>query len=440
MYVAKITTAMLCWSLVTFNNPFGFSSPGDVLAKVGTTRRQSNQSSLPDGQTRSPNQHLQRQLVRARHLLKSGSLQEAIAILKELVERVPDNKEAQLLLGTALALVPMRSEALAAFDRAVKLQPNSAPTYHAFGVALARFAELEDAIRMFRKALEFDPDLADAHVNLALLLAQQKQTLLARDHLIKAVGIQRQSKTAAYTRYLLATVLMELKELDRALQEIDLSIRLRPDFADAHLTLGLIRKQQIKSDDALKAFQESVRLSPGHPLANYELGVAYLRKGRATEAIAPLQKAFELRSSNRTVLYQLCQALRRAGRAEESAACHEKLSRAVDEKIAAEQGMNSGVLNNEGIELEKAGDLEGALQKYQSAVEIDPFEPTLRRNLALALCRLGRWNDGVAELKEVLRINPEDVEATKALYIAIEHLKAAHKNSSVVGKPRNSKP
>jgi hypothetical protein len=52
------------------------------------------------------------------------------------------------------------------------------------------------------------------------------------------------------------------------------------------------------------------------------------------------------------------------------------------------------------------------------------FRGSSCRNYALALCRLGRWQDGVVELREVLRLDPDSADAANALYIAREQAKA----------------
>jgi predicted Zn-dependent protease len=60
------------------------------------------------------------------------------------------------------------------------------------------------------------------------------------------------------------------------------------------------------------------------------------------------------------------------------------------------------------------------LEKYRAALELDPEHGGFRLNLGLALCRLGRWDEGIAEMREVVRRDPDNAEATKALYIAME--------------------
>jgi hypothetical protein len=39
-------------------------------------------------------------------------------------------------------------------------------------------------------------------------------------------------------------------------------------------------------------------------------------------------------------------------------------------------------------------------------------------------CRLGRWRDGIAELREVLRVDPDNADAAKALYVALDETSA----------------
>ena len=71
---------------------------------------------------------------------------------------------------------------------------------------------------------------------------------------------------------------------------------------------------------------------------------------------------------------------------------------------ASEVGFAASGLNKEGIRLEKSGDIRAALAKYRAALDLDPTGSGFRLNYALALCRLARWQDGVVELREVLRV------------------------------------
>jgi len=140
------------------------------------------------------------------------------------------------------------------------------------------------------------------------------------------------------------------------------------------------------------------------------------------------------------VLYSLDRALLSSGRAEEAKSVEEKLQEILRSANELRAGtLEATRLNNDGVELEKAGHLAAALEKYRGALDLDPLHTGYRRNLALGLCRLGQWEQGIAELREVLRQNPDDGEATKALYIALEKTTAA-KGASPQGKKTRGAP
>ena len=143
-------------------------------------------------------------------------------------------------------------------------------------------------------------------------------------------------------------------------------------------------------------------------------------------AVPHLRAALKLQPNDRATMTHLCQALFRAGKKAQAQACTDEASaKARAEARADSQELKAGSLNNEGVELEKEGKLSVALQKYRQAVELDPYRNTFRRNLALVLCRLGQWKEGILELRKVLKQDPGDTEATKALDIALEHARAS---------------
>ena len=55
---------------------------------------------------------------------------------------------------------------------------------------------------------------------------------------------------------------------------------------------------------------------------------------------------------------------------------------------------------------------------------MEPLNGIVRRNMALVLCRLDRWDEGIEELRDILRHDPDDAE-TSALTIALDQARAA---------------
>ena len=129
--------------------------------------------------------------------------------------------------------------------------------------------------------------------------------------------------------------------------------------------------------------------------------------------------------SDVATLYSLDRALRKAGKLEEAKPIEKQLAelRAKSDR-ASTVALAASRLNDEGIAMEKSGDVRAALAKYRAALDLDPTGTGFQLNYGLALCRLGRWEDAIAELREVLRLDQDNQEAAKALYIAIDQAKA----------------
>ncbi len=389
----------------------------------------SAKSEASSRQSENPVGNEQVELQRARELLGNGSVGEAVSLLERIVEQDPNNADGQLLFGTALALVPQRSKAIAALRRSVELRPKFAPGYNTLGMTLGRFGELDAAREAFEKVIALEPAWAETHVNLSLVLAQQKKFARAADHLRQAIAIQCKSRAAGYSYYLLGKVLNEQDQPQAAAREFQNAIDIRPDYADAYLSLALTQRRLSDTSEFLNNLKKAVELAPDNPDGRYQLGKEYLSRGMPEQALEHLKEAARLQPRDRAVLYSLDRALLVSGHAEEAKAVEQKLKQILQSADELRHGtLEATRLNNEGVELEKAGNLVAALEKYRGALDLDPLHAGYRRNLGLGLCRLGQWEQGIAELREVLRQNPDDVEATKALYIALEKatLKRGH--------------
>jgi tetratricopeptide (TPR) repeat protein len=304
---------------------------------------------------------------------------------------------------------------------AVKLRSDSATAYNTLGMALSRFVENTAAKEAFEKALQLDPKLADAHVNLSLVLAQSNQLALAAEHLDKAIRLEGDKPSAARAWYLRAKIHGEQNELDAALRDLERAVQLRPDFAEAWSDLGSTRRALLNDEGALRAFERAVKLDPRSSRAQFRLGSAYLRDSNFTKAIIHLNEAARLDSANRAILYNLQRAYSKAGRTAEAEQVGARMERLLRQSTrASETSLQAAKLNNDGIALEKAGDQRGALGKYESALDLDPEHSGFRLNAGLALCRLGRWDEGINQIREVVRRDPNNAEATRALYIAMD--------------------
>jgi tetratricopeptide (TPR) repeat protein len=68
-------------------------------------------------------------------------------------------------------------------------------------------------------------------------------------------------------------------------------------------------------------------------------------------------------------------------------------------------------LLDQGTELGKAGDLEGAVALLRQAVEANPGLADAHFNLGIALWRLGRAEEAIGVMRETVRLTPTDIDA-----------------------------
>ena len=132
-----------------------------------------------------------------------------------------------------------------------------------------------------------------------------------------------------------------------------------------------------------------------------------------------LRAAYRLNPNDRSILYNLDRALRKTAHVQEANNIAKQVKDQLQSSHHSSENMTQiALLSNQGIQLEKEGNIHGASEKYRIALDLDPTADTIRLNYGLALCRLQHWKEGIDEIEEVLRLDPNNGDAMRALYIA----------------------
>jgi tetratricopeptide (TPR) repeat protein len=358
-------------------------------------------------------------------LLSAGKRDEAVRLLRDIAGRNPHDADARLLLGSVLAEAGDRVEAIPQLQEAVRLRPASAEAHHALGEAFQSFGEKQAARAEFEKTVGLDPGFAPARVSLGAILVEAGQFESAAPHLDLAIQLLGRTPDAAYPRYLRAKVYTGQNQIERAEADLNEAVLLRPDFAEAWSDLGQARKARVDQAGALTAFQRAVILSPDDAVAQTRLGSEYLHQGQAHAAVPHLREAVRLNPKNQSALYNLQMALGEDRESEEARQVKRQLLEMLRQRDKrSEDELAAIVLNNQGADKEKHGDLRGALEKYRAALRLNPEHVGIRTNLAIALLRMGQWEQGIAELREAVRRDPENSVLNAALADALSKVPA----------------
>jgi TolB-like protein/DNA-binding winged helix-turn-helix (wHTH) protein/Flp pilus assembly protein TadD len=172
----------------------------------------------------------------------------------------------------------------------------------------------ELAKQAYRRAIELDPTYARAYGGLAVALtvdvrqgwaespieAQEQALLLAR----KAVALDSMSPHANWA---LGFVYLYRRQFDEAIDALERTVALSPNYADGYGALALISNFLGQPEEAIAYIRKGIELNPYYTYEYpFNLGLAFYLKGNFPEAVEALEDAVE-RNAN-TSFPRLCLA------------------------------------------------------------------------------------------------------------------------------------
>jgi len=160
---------------------------------------------------------------------------------------------------------------------------------------------LNKAVKCFEEAIARDPSYALAHVGLADSYAmlglygfRRPSTVypLAREGITRALSLD---ETLAEAHASFGEVMMQYYyEWDRAKGELDLALKLNPNYATAHLWKSTYFLTQGLTDGAVSECKVAGELDPLSMIISTELGKTYYYARRYDEAIEQYMKSLEI--------------------------------------------------------------------------------------------------------------------------------------------------
>lgn len=398
-----------------------------LLAMVGLIGQTISPASLAQRQSKVPpankaSSDTTMLLDQAKKLVHDGDPQGALSILEPADLHGPHASDIHALKGICLALLSKPIESGAEFDLAIALRPKYAPYYLSSGLAYASFDNLDRALERLSVALKLDPSLPGARYNYALVLARAKKYGESE----KQVDLELESKGPQSVSPL---DLWRLKARDAYYQKkwqdtIDIyrkTLELEPDWAEAYAAIGEALFSLNRSEESMATLEKAASLDSANEVPHALLGKLYQDSGKQDKAIAELETAHRLMPSDREVTYRLYRIYSLKGDSDNGSRLQKDLEDLLASTHAeADSETKAMVLNNSGIELEKKGDLAGALEHYDEAAKTDVSNLVFQRNAALVLCKTGRAEEAIRRLKDILSIDADDAETLQILAVANE--------------------
>jgi len=235
----------------------------------------------------------QKKLQRALAHHQEGRLGPATELYQEVLAVVPEQPDANHLLGLVLDQSGNTVAGFRFVEKAVTLNPRH-PVYQSnLGFLLSKLDRGADAERACRASIALDGSDADAHNNLGLALESQGPERLvdAAAAYAAAIHVDSRHMNATLNR---GNVLRRLGRADEALAAFQAAHAIDARFPPATLNLASLLLELGRSSQAEKLARELVIAAPGYAKAHNLLGAALKAGRKLTEAEAVLHKAMEL--------------------------------------------------------------------------------------------------------------------------------------------------
>ncbi len=223
----------------------------------------------------------------------------------------------------------------------------------------------------------------------------------------------------------LGTAYLQKADFDSAIAQFQSALKLAPEDATAHYDLGLALKLKDRLDDALTEFRKATELDPRQPDIHYTLGVTLWQKGDFAEAEKQLRAATEAKPDYAEAYYTLGTVLKQDGKRRaiaidpglvgahttlaailrqlgDSAAADAESHRA-QELFKQSNSLQAATFNtNSGTRLLQAGDVDGAISQFRSAISLAPNYAPAHQRLAEALQRKGEKAEAEDEFRKAV--------------------------------------
>jgi tetratricopeptide (TPR) repeat protein len=151
------------------------------------------------------------------------------------------------------------------------------------------------AIKHFKHTIELSPNMARAYDNLGLCYYYQNQNDLAIENYERAIELEKGAPNPSPWPYLnIAVTLQFLNKNEEAERKLRESLRIDPQFKQAHLQLGLALEQDGRLEDAIAELRQAARIDPSYPEPHFAMARILRRLGHEDAARTEVQLYLKL--------------------------------------------------------------------------------------------------------------------------------------------------
>lgn len=358
---------------------------------------------------------------------------EAADFLRKAVKIDPAKEDAYLHLALSLTRLFEYEEAVSTLKTLVKLNPDSILGYYYLGRAYSQMKLYRDALGYFTKVLEIRPDFDQATIDMAATYeamgdyphAIDTYRLLVNEEDHRAAILQR-----------LTQLLLQQRRFVEALEYLRLAAQSGLGGQETVRKIGLVHLELEQYDEAIAVFGDLLEKDPFADNIRLYRGIAFEEKDELDLAHAEFGKISKNSAQYFEAVSHIALILKEQGKTDAAIAVLKEVIDSNPDNL--EPYLNLSTMY-ESIDRPLAG-----LDILLENEKLFQKEPRLHFRIGVLMDKLGRRNESISRMKQVLLLDPNDAQALNYLgYSYAEmgiHLEEALKyiKQAVAIRPRDA--
>ena len=341
-------------------------------------------------------------LERAKNSARGGDHEEAERLLKSYIPKVPDSREARLLLGTTFAKEGKLSEAADEFVALLARDPEDIEALNNVAVIYRRQGKFQEALDYLQKAIDIDPTRAEFFYNIGNIHKQLNNSKAASMAYARVIELDS-GYVPAYNN--LGTIYQEFQEYDKAFGMFHKGLTLDPNNPTLHFNYGVALEANNRLEDAAVEYRAAMRSKPGWPAPMNNLGIVLFKQGHHDKAIATFNHILNTDPFNAEAHNNMGVVLADQGRTSEAVKNYRQA-------MESDPRYTKAVVNLERA-LEVSGDFSDALIELEKLVKLSPDNAEIRSRLAGLYLKMERYPEALEQAEHALEWEPESVPALR---------------------------
>jgi tetratricopeptide (TPR) repeat protein len=340
--------------------------------------------------------------------------------IDSVLEILPDNIQALILLGSLKVLEGDAKGAEEAYIKVRDLNPSDAGTYMRLGVLYNMTKRPEEAKSLLQQTLEIDSNRVDALGILVGILAKEKKYDKALELCNTYSGKAGDKKPLiAIIEYLRGNLYLEQKKNNEARGYFEKAIESDPNLLPPYEILARIALKDKNYKDAIARYDEIIAKKPDYLAGYMAIGTIYDQQGDSKKAEEFYRKALAIKKDFGAAANNLAWKIAEKG---------ENIDEALQYAQIAKEQMsdNPSVMDTLGWIYYLKGSYLNAISELQDSVQRVPDNPVVNYHMGLALLKNNKPVEANEYLKKALELDPGFKGAEEAKK-ALDEIKAGVK-------------